>query len=165
MPKKEPPFKRLYANYKENENGCWIWQGQAGKTSPYGQIKAFGKFVLTHRLSYELYNGKIPEGMVICHHCDNPLCINPDHLFCGTMKDNAQDMIKKGRRIQGKSNPRKGIKSSQATPVMVLGKKYGSINEAERDLGFAHGSVRYWLKTNNPKAKLITREKFLNERP
>lgn len=73
-----------------------------------------------------------------------------------------RDMAEKGRRKQGVSNPRKGIKSSQSMPVMVLGKKYGSINEAEKDIGVAHGSVRYWLKTNNPKAKLITKEDFIN---
>ena len=76
------------------------------------------------------------------------------------MKDNMHDMINKGRRVQGKNNPRRGIRSKQAKPVMVLGKKYGSINEAENELGIAHGSVRYWLKTNNPKARLISREEF-----
>jgi hypothetical protein len=162
MAKKIPPFKRLYSNYLERENGCWEWQGQTGGTSPYGQIKVFGRFVGAHRLSYELYKGPVPENHVVCHHCDNPICINPDHLFIGTMADNMRDMISKGRRKQGKSNPRKGVKSSQAMPVMVLGKKYGSINEAEKDVGVAHGSVRYWLKTNNPKAKLITKEDFIN---
>ncbi len=162
MAKKSPPFKRLYENYKVNENGCWLWQGQTGGTSPYGQIKAFGKLVMTHRLSYELYNGQIPDGMLVCHRCDNPLCINPDHLFLGSHKDNIRDMIEKGRRVQGVNNPRKGIKSNQSTPVMVMGKKYGSINEAERDIGVAHGSIRYWLKSNNPKAKIITREEYLN---
>lgn len=160
MSKRKPPFKRLYENYKVNGSGCWEWQGQTGGTSPYGQIKKFGKFVGTHRLSYELCRGEIPEGMVVCHHCDNPICINPDHLFLGTMKDNMHDMINKGRRVQGKNNPRRGIRSKQAKPVMVLGKKYGSINEAENELGIAHGSVRYWLKTNNPKARLISREEF-----
>lgn len=162
MAKKIPPFKRLYSNYIENDNGCWEWQGQTGGTSPYGQIKAFGKFVGAHRLSYELYNGEIHEDHVVCHHCDNPICINPDHLFVGTMKDNMRDMKEKGRRVNGASNPRKGIKNKQSRPVMVLGKKYGSINEAENDVGVSHGSVNYWLKTSNPKAKLITKEEFIN---
>lgn len=164
MPRKTPPFKRLYENYKVNDKGCWVWQGSTGGTSRYGQIKAFGKFVLTHRLSYELYFGEIPKGKVICHKCDNPLCINPDHLFCGTMKDNYQDMVDKGRRVIGKQNPRKGIQSRQSKQVSVMGKFYGSINEAERELGLSHGTVRFWIRTGNSKASLISKEEYLNGR-
>ena len=67
------------------------------------------KSVSTHRLSYELHYGEIPQGMEICHKCDNPCCINPDHLFAGTRQDNIDDRERKGR-----NNPPKGEKHAKA---------------------------------------------------
>jgi hypothetical protein len=87
---------------KKGEDDCWNWKrGLTRKNDKgYGQIWVNGKNVRTNRFSYELHNGNIPEGMYICHHCDNRKCVNPKHLFLGTPKDNVQDMIIKGRRIQ-----------------------------------------------------------------
>lgn len=83
---------------------CWIWDTQ--QKHGYGQLRAFGKLYRAHRFSYELHFGPIPEGLFVCHKCDNPPCVNPDHLFLGTAKDNIQDMIAKGRRpdISGDKN-------------------------------------------------------------
>lgn len=161
MPSKSPPFLRLYQNTIKTEDGCWEWQGETS-SSGYGQIKAFGRMVSCHRLSYELYNGPVPEGMEIAHHCDNRICVNPDHLEAMTHKANMDDMIEKGRKRKGTPNPRRGIRSTQAKPVAVLGKNYGSIKEAERAIGVSSGTVYYWLKHCPDKAKLITREEFSN---
>lgn len=79
----------------ENKNDCWIYQ--CGKTHKYGSIKSGGIKILAHRFSYELYKGEIPNGMLVCHICDMPKCVNPAHLFIGTPNDNVQDMIQKGR--------------------------------------------------------------------
>ena len=75
---------------------CWIWK--AGKTNGgYGLIAAGNGNVRTHRFAWELVNGPIPEGLDVLHHCDNPPCCNPDHLFLGTDADNVADKISKGR--------------------------------------------------------------------
>ena len=88
--------ERLYSRIKKNELDCWVWQGCVIRR--YGGIKIAGKMKRAHRISWELTNGPIPDGLFVCHHCDVPLCINPDHLFLGTHTDNMRDMIKKGRK-------------------------------------------------------------------
>ena len=75
---------------------CWEWK--AGKhRQGYGLLPYRRTHYHSHRVSWFLTFGAIPAGMFVCHHCDNPPCVNPSHLFLGTAKDNAQDMIKKGR--------------------------------------------------------------------
>lgn len=78
------------------ECGCWIWMGNEGPGG-YGRVACAGKRIRAHRFSWEVYNGPIPEGVHVLHKCDTPLCVNPDHLFLGTIKDNSRDMHVKGR--------------------------------------------------------------------
>lgn len=75
---------------------CWIWEGRT-VVGGYGIMKANGKRILAHRLSYEIHVGPIQRGRKICHTCDTPLCCNPYHLFEGTQRDNIMDMLRKGR--------------------------------------------------------------------
>lgn len=80
--------------------GCWEWT--ASKTSSgYGKIFVTGKLRGAHRVSYELHHGPIQDGMRVLHRCDNPACINPEHLFLGSDADNVADMISKGRQQKG----------------------------------------------------------------
>jgi hypothetical protein len=82
---------------KHQPNGCTEWV--AGKTSDgYGVINFNNKSLLAHRVAVELFLGISPAGMLVCHKCDNPACVNPKHLFLGSQKDNMKDMKSKGRR-------------------------------------------------------------------
>lgn len=79
-----------------NENDCWIWKGSKHRQG-YGNVTYKEKLELAHRVSWMIYYGEIPEGIKVCHHCDEPSCVNPAHLFLGTQLDNMADCIKKGR--------------------------------------------------------------------
>jgi len=126
----------------DKTNNCWVWTaGSRGKTG-YGAIKINGKVVDAHRLSYELHSGEIPIGMYVCHTCDNRKCVNPEHLFLGSPKDNWQDAFNKGRIV---------------TPKQEHLKKHPSIGAYNRgcrcrdckDLKFA--SQNKWrIKQKNP---------------
>jgi hypothetical protein len=77
-------------------SGCWLWTGRAQKYG-YGGVTKDGKQTQAHRVAYELHKGPIPAGHVVRHRCDNPACVNPDHLVVGTVQDNATDMVSRGR--------------------------------------------------------------------
>ena len=83
---------QLDSHSEPAENGCIEWNG-----GRYGNVSVNGIKYKAHRMSYIINHGLIPEGHLVCHLCGNPKCINPDHLFIGTHKENTQDMVSKGR--------------------------------------------------------------------
>lgn len=97
------PFAERFWSHVEilGPDDCWLWQ--AAVVKDYGKFKADDrKMLASHRIAYELTYGPIPDGLLVCHECDTPLCCNPKHLFAGTPKDNTQDMVKKGRKGDAK---------------------------------------------------------------
>ncbi len=96
---KKPLLERFYEKVNKT-NTCWLWTGARIEGMGYGILRRGTRnegTILAHRLSWELSYGFIPKKMQVCHKCDNPICINPDHLFLGTQYDNIQDMISKSR--------------------------------------------------------------------
>ena len=87
----------FWSKVVKQPSGCWNWIGcHATQKHPYGLFTMDGKQHRTHRLSYEAHKGSIPAGLHICHACDNPACVNPDHLWAGTHQDNMKDSGRKG---------------------------------------------------------------------
>lgn len=101
MPRWKSVLERFNEGYKVDEStGCWI----CNATSRYPAMRVGKESIPRHRIAYELFVGPVPDGLCVLHKCDNPRCINPDHLFIGTQKDNMEDMRMKGRQRHGSGN-------------------------------------------------------------
>lgn len=141
---------RLRSSVRLSHTGCLEWT-EARDTKGYGRIAFEGKWQHAHRLSYEFLVAPIPEGLCIMHRCDNPCCINPDHLTPGTKADNARDKVMKGRqrRHHGDNNPNARLTADAVRAIreskemgITLASLYGvtptSISDARRGKTWSH---------------------------
>lgn len=111
--------QKLLSSIKD-VNGCWEWQG-ARHRQGYGNFPYKRSVHLAHRISWKLFKGEIPINMKVCHKCDNPPCVNPDHLFLGYQKDNVNDMFKKQRKDhKGEKHPRVKLTKQQILEIRDL---------------------------------------------
>lgn len=90
------PLLERFLSKVDKTDKCWLWTGAKNKQG-YGSLKISGRQCRANRISYQLFNGDIPNGHFVMHTCDNPACVNPAHLITGSPKENTQDMFKKGR--------------------------------------------------------------------
>lgn len=94
-PDRTPIADRFWRHVEKGE-GCWLWTGFCTPTG-YGKTSVERRPAYAHRVSWELRYGPIPRGLYVCHSCDNPSCVRPDHLFVATQRENLRDMSLKGR--------------------------------------------------------------------
>lgn len=134
-----------------NENECWEWLGHR-RVRDYGGMRFKGKIWLAHRLAL-LFSGIDPTGKCACHHCDNPKCVNPRHLFIGTMADNTRDMMNKGRNtpLRGEHNP---ASTTSLSAVIAIRKEYVRGVITQKELAEKYGV------TENTVSHIITRKSW-----
>ena len=139
--KERPVEIRFYEKVKKS-SGCWIWIGAIDNVG-YGNLRINGKTYRAHRLSYELTFGPIQVGMCVLHRCDNRKCVNPDHLFLGTKKDNMIDKVQKGRCncLRGVETPSHKLTDSQVITIREKHKNGISTRKIAREFGISHGVV------------------------
>lgn len=139
IPQLPPKVIAKFWSRVDKSGSCWTWQGARGRGG-YGRFSLALGTLSAHRLAYTLLVGSIPKGMCVCHRCDNPPCVNPDHLFVGTYRDNIRDMMQKGRR-----RTRKARRGTDGTLHCSLCRRILSPDQFTRDNSCQRG-YRYYCK-------------------
>lgn len=126
--------------YRVTDNGCHEVTSHIPDHKGYIRITVGGRPIRAHRYIYEKTHGPIPDGMCVCHHCDNRACINPDHLFLGTYADNAHDMIAKGRNSIGMKH---GSAKLTDDDIMAIRSATGLMRHMAKKYGVSRQEISY----------------------
>jgi len=128
---------------KKSDDECWEWKASFFRGNGYGLFWYNGKKISAHRFSYFIHNGEIPNGLYVCHHCDNHKCVNPKHLFLGTALDNERDKMSKSRQASGKKNGQAGTKAwsnkLSEKDIIDIRNIYASKQMSQKDLSIKYG--------------------------
>lgn len=153
-------FDALWARVERGKaTDCWLWTGARGCQMGYGSLTFHAKRYYAHRVAYEFANGPIPAGSSVLHTCDNPICVNPAHLFLGDHKINAADMVRKGRETtpSAKLSPEQVVSIWRAVQrgerLAVLARQYAVTSGCIYGIkvGKRWRKLTANLRTDNPK--------------
>ena len=124
-------------NYGGNPRlaGCWLWTACKNGRG-YGTFGLNGRMQKAHRVSYELFNGEIPEGLIVRHTCNNPICVNPAHLIVGTYQDNSNDTKRAGRQSKGEAHGQSKLTDLAVREIREL---YAAGGLTQRKIGEMYG--------------------------
>lgn len=149
----EDPFEpvyspgRFWAKVDRSGEGCWNWGGYC-RPNGYGEVWVCGKRMLPHRVAIWLSTGEWPGELDVCHHCDNPSCVRPDHLFLGTHADNMRDMAQKGRAngggLKGERNGRAKLTLADVNSIRAKWAEGGrTLAGLGREYDVSYVNIRY----------------------
>lgn len=139
----QPLAAQFWENvHRKTDNECWPWEGNRSG-GRYGRLRNHGQQLAAHRTSYEIHFGTIPEGMFVCHTCDNPICVNPRHLFLGTPNDNMQDKITKGREryLRGDENPASRLTTTEVIAIRERARSGETQSALARQYGISQSTI------------------------
>ncbi len=153
----KPPQDRFWAKVNKTAD-CWIWSGGCYEDG-YGNFLYMGKSIGAHRYSWIYHYGEIPQGLQVLHKCDCPSCVNPQHLFLGTHKDNMKDMISKGRQqhVNGEAHYNSRLTLKQVSDIRkspLLARELANIYEVSRSHISAIKNLTKW-KNQNELAEVV----------
>lgn len=136
--------ERFWLKVKKVEDpmACWPWMGANDGKRGYGRLRFKGKRVPAHRIAYRLSNGQIPEGLGVLHHCDNPTCCRPDHLYAGSPKQNSTDMVSRGRSLIGRKNHKAKLTELEVEEIRRLHADGFGVHRISKRFQMARSGIR-----------------------
>ncbi len=153
---------------KRGPDECWPWTAQRDRDG-YGKFWLRGRDHAAHRVVIEVEGGELPEGKVVCHRCDNPPCVNPAHLFVGTVSDNNRDAVAKGRLARGEARPNTRLTEGDVIRIREMVAEQGTQKHAAELFGLSNATVSSmvrgdtWKHVGGPRTHIGKTWRFARE--